>query len=769
VEAPKRVAARHRPRIVTVIFLLVLFTTVAAIGLTAGALFGFTDDLPAIVALDDYRPSATTRVLAVNGEVIGDFATERRFVVGYDEIAPALRNAVVAVEDASFNEHLGLSMSRIVVTAVRDILTGRRAGASTLTQQLSRDLYLRDYRRNGIFERSLERKIREAIVAVQLEKRFTKRELFTLYANQIYFGHGAYGVEAASRLYFLKSAADLALEEAATLAAIIQAPGRLSPFVNRERTRTRRNYVLQRMVKEGLVSPAEAERASALPVRTVGRPRPDRSAAPYLVEEVRKLLERQYGAAAIYEGGLTVQSTIDAGLQAAVNASLDRGLRTIDKRRATYKKPSRNVVASGEQPDRVTFNRWTRPIRVGDIVPAIVMDLAVGQERGAGILVRIGATNLVMLRAGYSWTRRTAADLFSIGDIIEVRVKKLAESKPSSIELEQSPDVEGAVIAIDNQTGEIRAMAGGFSFQRSQFNRATQARRQMGSVFKPVVYAAALDHGMTPVTELVDEPVAYEVGANQPLYEPRNYDHKFEGPITLRRALEKSRNIPAVKALVEVGPATVLNYANRFGFAFARDTQPYLSLALGATEATLLEVTSAYSTFPNHGLRMTPYFLRRVSDRDGNLLEQHHTSPQDTLSAATAFLVTNLLQGVVQHGTAAAAASLEWPLGGKTGTVDNYTDAWFVGFDPSITVGVWIGHDKKKPVGPDETGAAAALPIWRDVMRFVIDHRRDRDAPPTFDIPPGVEFARLPTGHTEAFLTGTVPEDLLLVPLPLNP
>ena len=748
-----------RRRVIRGLLVAVLFAATALGGLATGALFAFADDLPAISALDDYRPSTITRVLAANGQVMGEFATERRFVIAYDQMAPALRAAVVAVEDAGFNQHVGLSMSRLVVTAVNDIITGRRAGASTITQQLARDLFLRHYRRNGIFERSLERKVREAIVAIQLEKRYTKRELFPLYANQIYLGHGAYGMEAASRLYFRKSASALQLEEAALLAAIIQQPERLSPFVNRTRTRTRRDYVLQRMAEEGFVSAAEATRASALPIVTPGQPAADRSTAPYLVEEVRKGLEQQYGATAIYEGGLTVQTTIDLELQAVVNAALDRGLRAVDKRQSPYRKPARNLLDEGTRLDTATFDRWALPLHEGDVVPAIVLDALTPGPRG-GIPLRIGPTELVLLPPGYSWAKRLTAADFRPGDLIEVRVTRITGAVPTAVALEQSPLVEGAVLAIDNRTGQVRAMAGGLSFQRSQFNRATQARRQMGSAFKPVVYTAALERGMTPLTQFLDQPVSYPAGPNQPPYEPLNYDRQFEGPVTLRRALEQSRNIPAVKAMLDAGPASVVDYAKRFGFSFADSAPPYLSLALGAAEATLMELTSAYSVFPNQGVRMTPYFVGTVTDRDGTLLEEHRATPHDTISAGTAYVMTHLLRGVVQRGTAAAANALDWPLAGKTGTMDEYTDAWFVGFDPGITIGVWVGHDEKKPLGRNETGAAAALPIWMDVMRFVLEHRRDRTNPPRFEVPAGVDFATLPSGDVEAFLAGSVPEGL---------
>jgi penicillin-binding protein 1A len=327
------------------------------------------------------------------------------------------------------------------------------------------------------------------------------------------------------------------------------------------------------------------------------------------------------------------------------------------------------------------------------------------------------------------------------------------------VTLEQPPLLEAGLVALDNRSGEILAMVGGFSFERSKFNRATQARRQLGSIFKPIVYTTAIDRGFTPLSIFMDEPVSFDLGPDQPPYEPMNYDRNFEGPTTLRRALEQSRNIPAVQALVEVGPEQVVEYARRFDLG--RDLQPYLSLALGAAEASLIEATSAYSVFPNQGVRMTPYAVTTIADREGNILKQNRPQARETIRADTAFVMTNLLRGVIQRGTGAAAASLGWPLAGKTGTVDDYTDTWFIGFDPRITVGVWVGYDEKKPIGGSrqgETGASAALPIWMDVMRAYIEGQADQATPPTFDTPGNIALVTLESGETEAFINGTQPQ-----------
>ncbi|MGH9345815.1 MAG: penicillin-binding protein 1A [Vicinamibacterales bacterium] len=729
--------------------LVALFVVTALLGTLSGVLFAFSDDLPQISALDDYRPNTITRLFARDGRVIGEFATERRLVVGYDQIAPALRQAIVATEDGGFDRHFGLSVTRIVITLINDVIKGEMAGASTITQQLARNLFPIG------FDKTVERKIKEAILAIQIEKRYTKREIFAFYANQIYFGHGAYGVEAASRLYFDKPARDLEVEEAATIAAIIQAPERLSPFVDPKRTLMRRNYVLQRMADEGYVTKDEAGEMAARPLVLLGQPTPERSIAPYFVEEIRKGLEAEYGAKALYEAGLAVQTTLDAELQAFANDAVDRGLRRLDKRRSGYRRPERNVLAEGHTLERFSTDRWRQPILQGDIVPALVMGVQDGVAR-----VRIGTHEAELARPAFAWTRRTsAAQLFKPGDLIEVRVTKISAAVIDEVVLEQPPILEGALLAIDNRSGQIRAMVGGFSFARSKFNRATQAKRQVGSAFKPIVFTAAVDRGFTPVSVFIDEPTAFDAGAGQPPYEPQNYDRKFEGPVTLRRALEQSRNIPAVKAMHELGPQNVLTYATRFGFP--KDYPPYLSLALGAAEATLVEVTSAYSAFPNQGLRMRPYAVASVSDREGNLLQENRPEPRESIRADTAFVMTNLLRGVVQRGTAAAAAALDWPLAGKTGTVDDYTDAWFVGFDPNLTVGVWVGYDEKKPIGNGETGATAALPIWMDFMRAYIETRGDRKDPPQFEAPGNIVFVTLDSGVTEAFISGTQPSPVL--------
>ncbi len=745
--------------------IVALFLIVAALGILSGVMFAYAGDLPQVSALDNYAPSTITRVVAANGQVIGEFATQRRVIVGYDDINPLLREAIIATEDADFDKHFGINFWRIGVAAMTDLLERRRAqGASTLTQQVARNLDQFGLTKQKLFDR----KIREWLLAIQIEKRYTKKEIFAIYCNQMYLGHGAYGVEAASRLYFNKTNKQLDLDEAALIAGIFQTPERESPFVDMKRAVARRNVVLQRMADERYISQSDADAAKQRPIVTRGQPNQPPGIAPFFVEEVRKHLEHQYGAKELYENGLTVTTTLDPGLQELANRALEHGLRAYDKRHG-WRKPARNVLAEGHTIEGYRDERWSRPFAAGDVVPAVV----VTAPKSGPARLKVGAEHVDLDRAAYAWTRRTsAADLFKPGDLVDVAVTKLdATGSAAAVTLDQTPTVEGAALVIDNHTGQIKAMIGGWSFARSKFNRAVQAYRQLGSTFKPIVYTAAIDRGFTPTSIIVDAPVSYPAGSGQ-IYSPHNYDHKFLGPITLRYALEESRNIPAIKMMDTIGPKNVLDYAKRFGFE--EDFPPYLPIALGAGDATLLDVTSAYTTFPNQGVRMKPFLVLSVKDRDGNLLEENRGEPSDVIRADTAYVMVNLLRGVLSpRGTGARAAAMasEWPLAGKTGTVDDNTDAWFIGFDPDITVGFWIGNDdKRKSLGAVEQGSYAALPMWMDFMKAYIDARRaNGDEPPAFEAPGNIVFlnveqttgAPLPPdtagGIHEAFISGTQP------------
>jgi len=521
------------------------------------------------------------------------------------------------------------------------------------------------------------------------------------------------------------------------------------------------------MADEHYITQAQADDAKSKPIVTRGQPSQPPGIAPFFVEEVRKHLERQYGAKILYESGLTVTTTLDARLQELAGRTIEHGLRTYDKRHG-WRRPVRNVLAEGQTIENAKDERWTRPIAPGDTVPAIVVT---APKTGAARL-RIGRYHADLGRDGYSWTNRPGPDaLFKPGDVIEVAIGKIDEgTSTAAVKLEQTPLAEAALIAIDNHTGQIRAMVGGWNFSRSKFNRSIQAYRQLGSTFKPIVYTAAIDRGYTASSMIDDVQLTYPQPVG-PAYSPANYDHQFLGPITLRYALEESRNIPAIKLMEAVGPPAVLEYAKRF--VFDENFPPYLPIALGAGDATLLEITSAYTTFPNQGVRMKPFFVMNVKDRDGNLLEENRSEPTDVIRADTAFVMTHILRGVLSpRGTGARAAALAstWPLAGKTGTVDDNTDAWFIGFDPDLTVGVWIGFDdKRKSLGTAEQGSLAALPMWMEFMQGYINGRPDKDNPPEFEAPGNIVFLPIDqkTGTvvspgsagavTEAFIAGTQP------------
>ncbi len=758
--------ARSQNRLVKQAKLIFLFVLAALAGGISGVLFAYSPDLPEVSTLDDYAPNTITRVFAAGGEEIRQYSTEDRVVIGYDDIPEVLRQALISSEDAGFFSHFGFDLRRLGITAVQNVLRWRRRGASTLTMQLARHVSLGGAAPLGL-EKYWSRKISEAILTIQIEKRYTKREILTLYCNQMYLGSGAHGVEAAARLYFGKPAIDLELAEAALIAGIFQTPSRQSPLINPDLARARRDYVLGEMAENDFITAAEAEAAIAsdivLAERTPRRP----SIAPYFVEEVRQHLEATYGAGPLFEDGLEVHTTLDARLQAAANAAVERQLRVLDKRHG-YRAPVRNVVDDGETIEDFTHGRWRFGISAGDVVPAVVT----GTEGGA-IQARVGRFTTAMMRDGFAWTRRrSAGELVESGDLIEVRVLAIDDAAGvMTTELEQEPEVEGALIALDNRTGQTLAMVGGFSFDRSKFNRATQAQRQLGSLFKGIVFTAAIDRGYTPTSIIMDEAVCFDAGPFQEPYCPANYKNEFLGPITLRHALERSINMPAVQMMNEMGPEVVVSYAPRFGIS--SEVPPFLSVALGSAETTLEEITSAYAVFPNRGIRMTPYRITKIVDRDGKMLEENRPEANDAIGAGTAYVMLNILRGVVQRGTGQSARSLGWPLGGKTGTVDDFTDGWFIGFDPDITVGVWVGFDRKRSLGNSQDGATVALPIWREFMGAYIE---DRQAPNGFVLPNNIVFVTVDrtTGEVaepwasnaiqEAFIAGTQPGSLFEQP-----
>ena len=728
--------------------LAALFVAAALFGIASGVLFAYVGDLPGLPSLDNYAPSVTTRVVGADGTVIGELATERRELLKYSDIPAVLRQAVISAEDAEFFNHSGVNFTRTAVTLVNDVVHRRMAGGSTISQQLARNVFPDSIG----FQQTPERKIKEALVTFQIEKRYTKEEIFTMYCNQINMGHGAFGMGAASQMYFGKPAKDLSLAEASMLAGIIQKNVRQSPYLNMPAAKDRQAYTLRRMVDEKYITAAQAEQAKAQPIVLRGYSGPT-SIAPYFTELIRQHLQEKYGTTQVYSGGLVVKTSLDANLQRAANVALDAGLRKLDKLRG-YRKPARNLLAEKRDLAKFRLASWQRDLTSGAIVQAIVMNVD-----AASIHLRMNQWTGVIDKAGYKWTNKPPDQLVKRGDVVDVRVRSAEASAMTFVgDLDQPPALEGAILAIDNKTGGILAMVGGSSFERSQFNRATQALRQVGSSFKPFVYTAAIDRGYTALSTLIDEPVSYPAGPGQPDYAPQNYDRKFEGEVTLRHSLEDSRNIPTIKLMAALGPEQVVMYARRFGIT--SPLPPYLPIAIGAGDGSLIEMTSAYTAFPNQGVRMTPQPIRQVLDKDGNVLEDFRPESNNVMRADLAYVMNYLLQGVVNNGTGrpARTAIPDWPLGGKTGTTDDFTDAWFIGFDPDITIGVWVGFDQKKPIGPGQmTGAVAALPIWTDVMKaWTAERRANGQTMPVFTRPANVVLVQLPSG-IEAFIAGTEP------------
>ena len=714
-----------------VIFALGIVAAALA-GALAGLLLVYSTDLPQIDDLERYRPSAITELFDRNGKVIGNFALQRRVIAKYEDYPKVLRDAVISIEDKDFERHWGVDLWRIMGAAYRDLAKGSRAqGASTLTMQLSRNLFLSP-------DRKFSRKVQEIMLAIQIERRFTKEQIFTLYANQIFLGHGVYGFEAGSEFYFSKPAKLLAVEEAALLAGLPKAPTSYSPVNNPEKALRRRNLVLDNMKEDGRITAEQAQAAKARPVNLRLQADP-KDQAPNFVEEIRRYLEKKYGTDQVHEGGLRVYTSLDLELQKTATRAVLDGLAAYERRHG-WKGQLRNVIAAGEDIESYEHPDWGRAPEVGSYFHGLVT----GVTRD-GAEIKIGKYLGLIRAADMAWTHsRSAAELLSPGDIAYVRVTGFLASKPTEglpgtpanqrlqLALEQDSGAQGALLAIDNNTGEIRAMVGGRDFDESKFNRATQALRQTGSSFKPYIYAAAVEQGALPDDTIVDAPISFPSVSGT--WSPHNYDNKYEGKISLRHALAESRNIPAVKLAERVGMRTVIGYVRKFGIT--AEIPPYLPVALGSADVNLLEHTAAYTSFPNDGVRLGPHSIRKVTDYEGHTMEEDFADVRDVISAHSARVMVELLQGVVKHGTGIAASKLNHPLAGKTGTTNDFTDAWFIGFSPSITCGVWVGYDEKKTLGDKETGAQAALPIWIDFMRVAIAGKKDEQfpAPPPEDV-----------------------------------
>jgi penicillin-binding protein 1A len=742
-----------------------------SLGAACGLLFVYASDLPEIRALETYRPNVVTEIYADDGQLVGSFALQRRILMTYEQCPRVLYNAVTSIEDQHYEEHWGVDFPRMFTAALRHLTKGRRAGgASTISMQLAGNLFLD---RSDI---SFRRKAQEMLLALQIERRYTKPQIFTMYGNQVYLAHGNYGFAAAAEFYFGKPIGDLKLQEAALLAGMVNGP-KFSPLTNPTGALARRNLVLYRMEEEGKITPAEADAAKKTPLGLhISYPRND--LAPYFFEDVRKYLESTYGTEAVHERGLRVYTTLNIAMQRAANQAVRDGLHSYDRRHG-WRGDLPNILRDNlGKLDTYEDEDWRHPIEKGSYVTGLVLS---ADEKNATI--KIGPYRAVLSSPDFAWTgRKKPSDLLKAGDLAQFSIQELRDTTVRA-QLEQQPAPQGAMIAIDNPTGEIKAMVGGYSFEDSKFNRATQAFRQVGSSFKVYVYADALEKGATPFDTILDAPFTV-ISGGQP-YSPKNYDEKFEGNITLRRALAGSRNVPAVKLAEKVGINSVVDVTRRFGIT--TPLPPYLPLALGAADMKLLEHVSAFTVFPNDGIRIDPHMIRRVTSYDGALLEEAHPEVHDVVSPEVARTMTAMLEEVIQFGTGIQAKQLGRPAAGKTGTTQDYTDAWFVGFTPQLTSGVWVGFDDKQiSLGKKETGARAALPVWLEFMQKAMagmpevefanvtpleeearDHRVNVDTPdtaPTEDEPKAPKVKPVPDGapatapnKTTAVNSGTQP------------
>jgi penicillin-binding protein 1A len=702
---PITLRLRGRKVVGRVAFSLLLLGSIT-VGALAGLLFVDSSDLPQIHALEDFQPDVVTELYADDGQVIGNFALQRRVLLSYEQYPQILKDAILTTEDQHFEDHWGVDFTRVAGAAWKDLVAHRVVeGASTITMQLAGTLFLdRSDRRMG-------RKIQEALLALQIERHYSKQQIFTMYCNQIYLSHGNYGFEAASEYYFGKSVGTLNVQEAALLAGLIRGPS-YSPILHPNRALARRNLVLELMGRSGKITAAQARQAIAQPLG-LHLQAPRNTLAPYFVEEIRKYLESTYGTEMVHQRGLRVYTTLNVAMQQAANSAVRDGLHAYDRRHGWRGKLDNILANKSDTLDTYEDDDWRWPINKGDYVQALVTSVG-----GNAATIKIGLLHASLTPPDFAWTgRKSPADLLKPGDLVEVNIKEI-NGTAAHVQLEQNVGPQAAIVAIDNPTGEIKAMVGGYSFDESKFNRATQAQRQVGSSFKIYVYSAAVEQGFTPFDTILDAPFT-TISGGQP-YSPHNYDEKFEGVITLRRALDGSRNVPAVKLAEKVGMNSVIDMARRFGIT--SPLPPYLPITLGAADLNLLEHTSAFTVFPDDGIRIDPHMIRRVTTYDGAVLEQAHPLVHDVIEPEVARSMTSMLEDVIERGTGTPARALGRPAGGKTGTTNDFTDAWFIGFTPEITAGVWVGYDDKSvSLGKPETGAIAALPIWLEFMQGALN------------------------------------------------
>jgi penicillin-binding protein 1A len=700
--------------------------------------------LPKVDRLTDYKPPIVSQVFGDDGTLVGEFSWERRTVVTVDKIPKKLIQAFVAAEDANFFQHKGLDYPGIFRAVIKNVLSmSKKEGASTITQQVARSMLLSP-------KKEFSRKIKEAILAKSMEEKLSKDEILYIYLNQIYLGGGSYGVQVAAETFFNKDVQNLNIAEIALLAGLPKAPEYYSPIKHFDRARDRQRYVLDRMVKEGYITAAEAEHARNTPLVITSRKKVNNNQSAYFLEHIRRQLEQKYGEDLLYKGGLRIYTTMNAEMQKAAYENVVSGLKAVDKRQG-FRGPL-SYLTQDEVEDfcrKVEQGIETTALKLGETYKGVVTEVAPAQGE---VTVRVGDRTGTLSRENMAWAGKVRLidqygqqepKTIPLGSVIDVSVVTPDTNKADAeFALDQEPLAQAALVALDPKTGAVKAMVGGYDFRTSKFNRAVQARRSPGSAFKPVIYAAALDKGMTAATVFDDSPVQYDSGGR--VWKPRNHDNVYRGPVTMRTALTNSINMVSIKILEAIGVDYAIQYARKLGIN--SPLEPNLTLALGSSGVTPLELTSAYAVFASGGYKTTPYFITKVLDSSGSVLEQvvppqlpafsqasSATSATPggggtlvdalqltaalTVSPETAYIITDLMESVVTSGTGQRARALRRPVAGKTGTTNDMKDAWFVGYVPQLVAAVWVGYDQERSLGAGGSGGQAAAPIWTGFMQ----------------------------------------------------
>ncbi|MZH41872.1 MAG: PBP1A family penicillin-binding protein [Nitrospinae bacterium] len=738
---------------------LVTFYSLTLFGLIAGFIgagfiyFHYSKDLPDVRELKNYHPSTITQIYSSGDEKIAEFYIEKRIMIPLEDIPLALKQAALAVEDSNFYYHFGIDPKAIFRAFITNLKAGRVVeGGSTITQQLSKTLFLSR-------ERTLTRKIKEAILAIRLELVFTKDEILEMYLNQIYYGHGSYGVEAASRTYFGKGVAEISIAECAMIASLPKAPNHYSPYKDPKRARKRRNHTIRRMAYLSFISKEESEQAMNEEFH-LGEVTDMLNRAPYFVEHIRQFLQEEYGASKLYRGGLKVYTTLDIDLQESAQKSVIENLRVADKRYG-YRGPIKTLYLSrGElalQETLVKLNNFDKgeSITEGKIIKGVVMsvdekqaEVLLGPDQGTIDILDMNWARPPNTRLDGRWSKiHRPGEALSPGDLIWVKPIRFADSG-WALALEQEPEVEGSLVSLDPKTGQIKAMVGGYDFSKSQFNRAVQAIRQPGSAFKPIIYAAAINEGYSPSSIIIDSPIIFKEKEDAfDRWKPVNFEEKFYGPTSLRTALTHSRNVVTVKLMQNIGIKGTIKLAKKLGIS--SNMEQNLSISLGSSGLTLFELTSAYSAFANNGNLIKPSAIRNIQNRKGEILYTSNPEISQPISPAVAYTITSLLQSVVEHGTGKKVKALNRPVAGKTGTTNNYVDAWFMGYTPELVTGVWVGKDKDEPLGKNETGSRAAIPIWLQYMQDALINKPVTN----FPVPRDIQYLRVQpeTGEPATF------------------